>query len=124
MAAIVSFTPVSEGTNRKLPIPPTSDPAEKDSTPSGVSEGQRRANLPEQHRGFIRELVCCILFERRMRHFELPAGVKVIGWIEMFSHPYQAQADNAAILLASSALRSTLISLQQVLMGACCTASQ
>lgn len=114
----VSFTPVSEGTNRKLSIPPTSRSCRKGLNPIRCTEGQRRANLPEQHRGFIRELVCCILFERRMRHFELPAGVKVIGWIEMFSHPYQAQADNAAILLASSALRSTLISLQQVLMGA------
>lgn len=113
MIAIVSFTPVSEGTNRKLSIPQHPDPAQ-----SGVSEGQRRAGLPEWHRGFIRELVRCILLERRMWHFELPAGIKVIRWIEMFSHPYQAQADNVAILLESTVLQSTLISLQQVLMGA------
>lgn len=115
MTAIVSFTPVSEGQTESCPSPQYPDPEEKDSTQSGVSAG---ANLPEWHRGFIRELVHCILFARRMWHFELPAGVKAIGWIEMFPHPYQAQADNVSILLESSVFQSTLISLQRVLMGA------
>lgn len=70
--------------------------------PDQVYHKGKQEHIYEWHRGFVRELVFRILFERRMWHFELPAGVEVIGWIQMFSHPYHVQVDNAVILLASS----------------------
>lgn len=75
-------------------------------TQSAVSEGRTRANLSGVQRihqrmtnGFLH------LFEGRMWYFELSAGVEMISWVEMFSHPYQAQVVNAANSPAKQCLR-------------------